>query len=184
MKSKWKIIRFILLGVILVGGLIAIIVVNNIINQKRIDKFRVQSNKGRYEIGFDTFKKENGKLYIEGWCFKYEHTRAFDLKQNIIVQVVLKNKKDKKDILFLETERYRRDELDTMFDTPPTRKFAAFRAEVSLSKLDLDEKDYDILMFYNTIDGNKDVFGITTDYSIINGEMVKAESEDVKKDEE
>ena len=88
------------------------------------------------------------------------------------------------DILFLETERYRRDELDTMFDTPPTRKFAAFRAEVSLSKLDLDEKDYDILMFYNTIDGNKDVFGITTDYSIINGEMVKAESEDVKKDEE
>ena len=184
MKKKWKIIRFILLGVILVGGIVAIIIVNNKIDQRRIDNFKVIKNKGKYEIGFDTFKKENGKLYLEGWCFKYEHTRAFDLKQNIIVQVVLKNKNVKKDILFLDTERYIRDELDTMFDPQPTKKYSAFRAEVPLSKLDLDEKDYDILMFYNTVDGNKDVFGITTDYSIINGEMVKAESEDVKKDEE
>ena len=184
MKKKWKIIRFILLGVILLGGIIAIIIVNNKIDQRRIDSFKVVKNKGKYEIGFDTFKKENGNLYIEGWCFKYEHTRAFDLNQNILVQVVLKNKNEKKDILFLETERYIRNELDTMFDPHPTRKYSAFRAEVSLDKLDLDEKDYDILMFYNTIDGNKDVFGITTDYSIINGEMVKAESEDVKKDEE
>ena len=184
MKKKWKIIRFILLGVILVGGIVAIIIVNNKIDQRRIDNFKVIKNKGKYEIGFDTFKKENGKLYLEGWCFKYEHTRAFDLKQNIIVQVVLKNKNVKKDILFLDTERYIRDELDTMFDPQPTKKYSAFRAEVPLSKLDLDEKDYDILMFYNTVDGNKDVFGITTGYSIIKGEMVKDETEDTKKDTE
>ena len=184
MKKKWKIIRFILLGVILLGGIIAMIIVNKKIDQRRIDSFKVVKNKGKYEIGFDTFKKEEDKLYIEGWCFKYEHTRAFDLNQNILVQVVLKNKEDKKDILFLDTERYIRDELDKMFDPNPTRKYSAFRAEVPLEELDLDEKDYDILMFYNTVDGNKDVFGITTDYSIINGEMVKAESEDVKKDEE
>ena len=184
MKSKWKIIRFILLGVILVGGITAMIIVNNKIDQRRIDSFKVVKNKGKYEIGFDTFKKENGNLYIEGWCFKYEHTRAFDLNQNIIVQVVLKNKNEKKDILFLETKRYIRDELDTMFDPNPTRKYSAFRTEVPLDELDLDEKDYDILMFYNTVDGNKDVFGITTGYSIVKGEMVKEETENTKKDTE
>lgn len=184
MKKKWKIIRFILLGVILVGGIIAIIIVNNKIDQRRIDNFKVVKNKGKYEIGFDTFKKENGNLYIEGWCFKYEHTRAFDLNQNIIVQVVLKNKNDKKDILFLETKRYIRDELDKMFDPNPTRKYSAFRAEIPVDKLNLDEKDYDILMFYNTVDGNKDVFGITTGYSIIKGEMMKEETENTKKDTE
>ena len=173
MKNKWKIIRFILLGIILICGVVGLIVVNKKIDQRRIDAFKVINNKNRFEIGFDNFQKEDGKLHIDGWCFKWEHTRAFDLKQNIIVQVVLKNKKDKKDILFLETKRYQRDELDQMFDTPPTRKYSAFSAEVKLSKLDLGEKDYDILMFYNTVDNNKDIFGITTGYSIVGGELVR-----------
>ena len=173
MKKKWKLIRFIFLGIILIGGIIGLIIVNNKIDKRRIDNFKVINNKGRYEIGFDSFTKESGKLRIDGWCFKHEHTRAFDLKQYIIVQVVLKNKNDKKDILFLDTKRYQRDELDEMFETPPTRKYSAFYAEASLSKLDLDEKDYDIFMFYNTVDNNKDIFGITTGYSIIGGELVR-----------
>ena len=64
-----------------------------------------------------------------------------------------------------------------MFDTPPTRKYSAFSAEVNLSKLDLEEKDYDILMFYNTVDNNKDIFGITTGYSIVGGELVREQND-------
>lgn len=175
MKNKFKIIRFVFLGIVLVGGVAAFIIVNKKINDKRIDSFTVINNKGRYEIGFDTFTKENGKLTIGGWCFKINNSYVFDLKQNILVQVVLRNKNDKKDILFLDTKRLQRDELDEMFPYKTTRKYYGFTAEVKLSKLDLDEKDYDILMYYNTKDVKTDVFGITSDYSIVGGELVKAE---------
>lgn len=176
MKNKFKIIRFVFLGIVLTGGIIAFIIVNKKINNKRIDSFTVINNKGRYEIGFDTFTKENGKLTIGGWCFKINNSYVFDLKQNILVQVVLRNKNDKKDILFLNTKRLQRDELDEMFPYKTTRKYYGFTAEVKLSKLDLDEKDYDILMYYNTKDIKTDVFGITSDYSIVGGELVKAEA--------
>ena len=176
MKKKLKIIRFVLLGIILVGGIIAFIIVNKKINDRRIANFDVIRNKGRYEIGFDNFAKENGKLSLSGWCFKIKNSYVFDLKQNIIVQVVLKNRNDKMDILFLDTERCERKELDEMFPFTTTRKYYGFNAEISLKKLDLENNVYDLLMYYNTVDGNKTVFGITSDYSIVNGELVKAES--------
>ena len=176
MKNKFKIIRFVFLGVVLIGGAIAFFIVNDKIDKKRIDTFKTINNKGRYEIGFDTFAKEDGKLTISGWCFKKDQPKVFDLKQNILVQVVLQNKNDKKDILFLNTKRFQRDELDSMFPSETTRKYSAFTAEIRLSKLDLDVKDYDILMYYNTRDGNKDIFGITSDYSIVGGELIKAEA--------
>ena len=179
MKKKWKIIRFILLGIILAGGIVGLIIVNKKIDQRRINSFTVIKNKGRYEIGFDLFSKENGKLNIGGWCFKINNSYVFDLRQNIIVQVVLSNK----DIYFLDTKRCQRDELDEMFPYKTTRKYYGFTAEVSLSKLDLDEKDYDIYMYYNTKDGNKDVFGISCDYSIVGGELVKAEPKETNKEE-
>ena len=183
MKKKWKIIRFILLGIILIGGVVGLIIVNKKIDQRRIANFKVINNKGRYEIGFDTFSKEDGKLNIGGWCFKINNSYVFDLKQNIIVQVVLKNKKDKKDIYFLDTKRCQRDELDEMFPYKTTRKYYGFTAQVSLSKLDLDKKDYDILMFYNTVDNNKDIFGISSDYSIVGGQLVKTEPEPAEESE-
>ena len=176
MKKKWKIIRFILLGIILAGGIVGLIIVNKKIDQRRINSFTVIKNKGRYEIGFDAFIKESGKLNIGGWCFKINNSYVFDLRQNIIVQVVLRNKNDNKDIYFLDTKRCQRDELDEMFPYQTTRKYYGFTADISLDKLDLDKNDYDIYMFYNTVDGNKDVFGITCDYSIVDGELVKAET--------
>ena len=45
MKKKWKIIRFILLGIVLVGGIVALIIVNRKIDQRRLETFRVISNK-------------------------------------------------------------------------------------------------------------------------------------------
>ena len=184
MKKKWKIIRFILLGIILICGIVGLIIVNNKIDQRRIENFTVIKNKGRYEIGFDSYNKEDGKLNIGGWCFKINNSYVFDLRQNIIVQVVLRNKNDKMDIHFLNTKRCQRDELDEMFPYKTTRKYYGFTAEISLSKLDLDQNDYDIYMFYNTVDGNKDIFGITTGYSIVKGEMVKEETNDTKKDKD
>ena len=183
MKKKWKIIRFILLGIILICGIVGLIIVNNKIDQRRIENFTVIKNKGRYEIGFDSYNKEDGKLNIGGWCFKINNSYVFDLRQNIIVQVVLRNKNDKMDIHFLNTKRCQRDELDEMFPYKTTRKYYGFTAEISLSKLDLDQNDYDIYMFYNTVDGNKDVFGITCDYSIVGGELVKAEPKETNKEE-
>ena len=39
-------------------------------------------------------------------------------------------------------------------------------------------------MFYNTVDNNKDIFGISSDYSIVGGQLVKAEPEQASEDNE
>ena len=159
---------------------IVFLIVNLVINKKTIDNFEVRQNNGEYSIEIDRFEKEGGELQFYGWCFKIgEH--PFDFNQKIKVAMLLKNKNDDRDIIQLTTDRQMRPELNDWFPSNTDYKYSGFSAVIKESKLDKDT-EYEVLMFYDTWEGNHGLFGYTTGYSVKNGELIKPVKEETETD--
>lgn len=150
---------------------IGFLIVNLFINKNTIDNFEVRQNNGEYNIEIDSFEKKDGEILFKGWCFR-PNEHPFDFNQKIKVALLLKNKNDERDIIQLTTDRQMRPELNDMFPSKTDYKYSGFSAVIKESQLEKNG-DYEILMFYDTWEGNHGLFGITTGYSLTNGELIK-----------
>jgi len=117
-------------------------------------------------------KKE---LCISGWCF-YKNV---DSKSNS-VQVFLRNITDESDIVWMDTESVIREDINDYYDCEYDYSHTGFAGSRRVSKLDLEEKTYEILLKVSFDDpkGEQDKLrrnkSVTTNLFIKNGKLTAA----------
>jgi hypothetical protein len=88
--EKKKVVKLSIYASIGVIIIIAFIVINKKIDEKRIDNFYVVPNDGRYNIGMDLFENTDGKMSIKGW-FIDNYINPGDFSSNTTIVMLLKN---------------------------------------------------------------------------------------------
>lgn len=127
-----------------------------------------------YLIGVDSLEISGGVLELSGWCFK----NGIDTVKTITtsqVMVILMNIVDEEEKYFMSSSITENEKLNEMFPLPGINyKYGGFEADIRSSKLDLDNKDYEILFAKMDYPWESDKFCLTavrSGYSIVKGEL-------------
>ena len=171
--EKKKVVKLSIYASIGVIIIIAFIVINKKIDEKRIDNFYVVPNDGRYNIGMDLFENTDGKISIKGW-FIDNYINPGDFSSNTTIVMLLKNENDERDIFELSTGRFMRRDLNEKFQSTTDYSKAGIEAEVKSSKI--ENGSYEVLFFYDPWGSETGYFGIQSGYRIVNGELITPQS--------
>lgn len=87
---------------------------------------------------------ENGRLTIYGWCF-YVGTASSKDK----VRVFLRNINDEEEVIWLEVEDVQRSDVKEYYGGVIDYQESGFKAWTQLKNVDLDTKDYEILIKFS-----------------------------------
>lgn len=77
-------------------------------------------------------------LEVSGWCF-------YNQINNYTTQIFLRNIDDNEEVIWLDVERVKRDDLGKYFGFSQCYEDSGFVARTKLNKLDLENKNYEIL---------------------------------------
>lgn len=167
--------RYLIEAVALVVMVAAFVLINKIIDNKRVTECVVKENNG-YNICVEKAEVDGSKLKLSGWCLR-GGIDTMQLRESTKMQVILMNRADNSEKYFISTDIAIRNDVNEQYNDNYDHSYSGFEAEVRTSKIDLSEKDYEILIYYITWGGEEEygVFGIRTGYSIVGGKLVRNE---------
>ena len=156
-----------------------IMIIGFIVVNSRIDKLKAQKcvpvDNTDHLIGVESMEITDGMLKLSGWCFK-NGIDTVDTLQFSQVMVILMNTADENEKYFMSSSITKNGKLNEMFPLKFTDySYGGFEAKIKASKLDLDNKNYEILFSKMDYAWESDQFcltGIRSGYSIVNGKLV------------
>ena len=154
-------------------------IIGFILINSRIDKMKAQKcvpvDNTDHLIGVENMEIKDGVLKLSGYCFK-NGIDTVETKQFAQVMVILMNMDDENEKYFMDSSITRHEKLNEMFPLKFTDYVnGGFEAKIKTSKLDLEQKNYEILFSKMDYAWDADGFcktGIRSGYSIVNGKLV------------
>ncbi len=174
-KKKWGFspLRMVIAALIAIIAICGFILVNKKIDKRNASRCEAVSSKKHF-TGVESMEISDNTLKLTGWCIK-KGIDTVQTKSYAQVKVILMNTKDKNDKIFMDSEIIEDESLNERYpEKNYDYSYGGFEATVKASKLDLDSKDYEILvskMDYAWESSRFCLTGIRTGYYIINGEL-------------
>lgn len=156
-----------------------IMIIGFILINSHIDKMKAQKcvpvDNTDHLIGVENMEIKDGVLKLSGYCFK-NGIDTVETKQFAQVMVILMNMDDENEKYFMDSSITRHEKLNEMFPLKFTDYVnGGFEAKIKTSKLDIEQKNYEILFSKMDYAWDADGFcktGIRSGYSIVNGKLV------------
>lgn len=169
---KNKKMKYIIEGVVLVVMVVGFFLVNNVIDKRKAANCAVKEQNGS-DICVEKAEINGSRLEMSGWCMR-PGVDTMEIRESTKLQVILMNKEDESEKIFLNTDIVTRPEMNEKYPDGLDHSYCGFKTSVKTSRLDLDEKNWEILIFHICYGGEEEegLFGMRTGYSIINGELV------------